>query len=111
MDALEFLKERKRMCRLYKDCYGCPLEEECCVPITNISDGDYQRAVDAVEQWSKEHPCKTRQSVFLERYSRALRDREDIISMCPQYLDGSFKCNSDDGCTKCRREFWMQEVE
>lgn len=24
MDALEFLRERKRMCNSYKDCGGCP---------------------------------------------------------------------------------------
>ena len=31
MDALEFLKERKRMCNYYSHCKGCPLDGSKCV--------------------------------------------------------------------------------
>lgn len=31
MDALEFLKERKRMCDYYSHCKGCPLDGSKCV--------------------------------------------------------------------------------
>lgn len=111
MDALEFLKERKRMCKSYKGCKGCPLERGNCGLSTSTSDEEYERIIAAVEQWSKEHPRKTRQSVFLEQYPAAIRDKADILSVCPQYLDSNIKCGGDVGCCDCRREFWMQEVE
>ena len=65
MDALKFLKERKRMCSSYKNCKGCPLYNINCVINNNISDKDCERNAAAVEKWSKENPLKTRQSVFL----------------------------------------------
>lgn len=58
MDALEFLKERKRMCKSYKGCKGCPLERGNCGLSTRTSDEEYERIIAAVEQWSKEHPLK-----------------------------------------------------
>ena len=58
MDALEFLKERKRMCNSYSDCCDCPLGSSRCVINHVTSDEDNERIVAAVEQWSKEHPRK-----------------------------------------------------
>ena len=67
MEALEFLKERKRMCRSFgESCTGCPCEEIRCVITSDLSDDDDKQVVAVVEQWSKEHSRKTRQSVFLE---------------------------------------------
>lgn len=61
MDALEFLKERRRMCSSYEHCENCPLEESNCTVSDLVdSDEDYKRVIAAVEQWSKEHPAKTR---------------------------------------------------
>ena len=71
MDALEFLKERKRMCTSCKGCIGCPLKGTHCVLSHVTSDKDYKRIIATVEKWSKEHPLKTRQSVFLEQYPEA----------------------------------------
>lgn len=56
MDALEFLRERKRMCNLCKHCEGCPLERAGCGLGTSASDEEYEKIIAAVEQWSKEHP-------------------------------------------------------
>lgn len=111
MEALEFLKERKRMCNSYDGCKGCPFDDSKCVIDSTISDEDCKRIVATVEKWSKERPRKTRQSVFLEQYPEAIRDSEDILSVCPQYLNGNIKCRDGVGCPSCRREFWMQEVE
>lgn len=66
MDALEFLRERKRMCNLCKHCEGCPLKRAGCGLGTSAPDEEYEKIIAAVEQWSKEHPLKTRQSVFLD---------------------------------------------
>ena len=58
MDALEFLRERRRMCNSYRNCEGCPLEDGKCVVSDVAPDEDYKRIITAVEQWSKEHPRK-----------------------------------------------------
>lgn len=111
MDALEFLKERKRMCTSCKNCYGCPLEGTHCALSYVTPDEDYERIIATVEQWSKEHPRKTRQSVFLEQYPEAPRDSESILDVCPHCLDRNINCREGVGCCGCRREFWMREVE
>ena len=117
MDALEFLIERRRMCNSYRGCVGCPLEEERCVVSDVAPDEDYKRIITAVEQWSKEHPRKTRQSVFLEQYPEAEIDANGVLSLCPMSIsavhrDSDGECNYPEKiCRDCRREFWMQEVE
>lgn len=114
MDALEFLKERKRMCNSYKNCIGCPLEKSYCSINYAMSDEDCKRIIATVEQWSKEHLRKTRQSMFLEQWPEAKRV-DNILAVCPKVLDMSFPCwiynSANVGCEDCRREFWMQEVE
>lgn len=104
MEALEFLKERKRMCR------SC--EKDRCGTTTYASDDDYKRTVAAVEQWAKEHPLKTRQSVFLEMFPNADVDATGVLFISPCKIDKTLHgplCKP--GCDGCRREFWMQEVE
>lgn len=117
MDALEFLMEQKRMCGSYKDCVGCPFEKSSCVISHVTSDEDYERMIATVEQWSKEHPRKTRQSVFLEQYPEAEIDSNGVVGVCPipisaahRYSNGGCR-NPEKLCKDCRREFWMQEVE
>lgn len=118
MDALEFLRERKRMCKSFGNpCDGCPLHGHPCTSISSMNDGDCERLLVEVEQWSKEHPRKTRQSVFLEQYPNAWTCADGVLSICPKvvadwhrstfgtYIDGSKTC------VDCRRKFWMQEVE
>lgn len=115
MDALEFLRERKRMCNLHKDCEGCPLEGTKCVVSSIVPDEDYKRIIATVEQWAKEHPRKTQQSVFLEQYPKAEIDKCGCLMLCPLLI--SADCRNRYGncanrvCSDCRREFWMQEVE
>ena len=117
MDALEFLMERRRMCDSYRHCEGCPLEGGKCVVSSVPPDEDYKRIIAAVDQWSKEHQRKTRQSVFLEQYPEAEIDANGVVGLCPMsisaaYRDSNGECNNPEQmCTDCRREFWMQEVE
>ena len=117
MDALEFLKERKRMCSSYKNCNGCPLRVEEC-RLNNLTTGEEcKRIISAVEQWSKEHPCKTRQSEFLKHYPNVELDGNGIINISPcrvdpkQYPFNGEDCRKFRSCGDCLREFWMQEVE
>lgn len=117
MDALEFLKERKRMCLSYGTCTGCPLEGAKCNLGSSKSVEEYENTIATVERWSKEHPRKTRQSVFLEQYPEAEIDMNGVILICPisisaAHRDSDGECNYPERmCRDCRREFWMQEVE
>ena len=115
MDALEFLKERKGMCNSYKGCKGCPLERGNCGLSTSTSDEEHKRIIAAVEQWSKEHPRKTRQSVFLEQWPEAEIDTFGYLMVCPKRISADCRIRygncSNRLCSDCHREFWMQEVE
>ena len=109
MDAIEFAKEQKRMCKSYTTCGDCPFVGGSCVIENAISDEDCKRIVTTVEQWSKEHPRKTRQSVFLEQYPNAAITNGTLV-ICPHELGLTDKCIGR-LCPDCLREFWMQEVE
>ena len=117
MDALEFLRERKRMCNCYKDCCDCPLEADLCTCSSPMPDEDYKKIIAAVEQWSKEHPRKTRQSEFLKQWPEANVDDYGVLKMCPCPISASHRnahggcANISVKCSDCRREFWMQEVD
>lgn len=117
MEALEFLKERKRMCNSYDGCKGCPFDDSKCVIDSTISDEDCKRIVATVEKWSKEHPRKTRQSVFLEQYPEARIGDDGVLQIYPCSISASHRnargncVTMGRKCPDCRREFWMQEVE
>lgn len=94
-------------------------ESGAATPSIGLED-DYNpvRAVEVVEKWAAAHPHKTRQSVFLEHYPNAPRDRNKLLTACPKCLDADVSCvdkNATVGkfksCDVCRREFWGQEVE
>nr|DAH31342.1 MAG TPA: hypothetical protein [Caudoviricetes sp.] len=117
MEALEFLKERKRLCNSYKNCDGCPFVKGLCAISDITSDEERKSVIATVEQWAKEYPRKTRQSVFLEQYPEAKIDNTGVLDVCPTLIVYSHR--TDEGecidinrkCFVCRREFWMQEVE
>lgn len=97
MDAVKFIEERNRMCGTMSEVWGV----------------DAAQIVKNTEEWAAAHPRKTRQSVFLEQYPEAMIDREDMLIVCPQYIDRNLECRGgrDGDCGDCHREFWMQEVE
>lgn len=115
MDALKFIEERNRMCSYYgggnelSECAECPASQRTCLSVRSVT-AEY---IAAVEQWSKEHPRKTRQDVFLEQWPNCMMDDDGIVGMCPRNVDKMYACNLRrwDECVDCRREFWMQEVE
>lgn len=118
MDALKFIEERNRMCGYYKKgcesgCCDCPVFDIMCSSVQFVT-SEY---IAVVEQWSKEHPRKTRQSVFMEQYPETVLDKHGVLSVCPlcisaAHRDSNGSCKEPEKlCTDCRREFWMQEVE
>lgn len=123
MDALKFIEERNRMCDRYwqvdGDCDGCPMVNvDECNELRNMVDDAGKavgKVVEIVEKWSKEHPRKTRQDVFLEQYPNAALDKDGVLRICPSFVGGDipkkYKCICLTDCSACQREFWMQEVE
>lgn len=71
MDALKFMKEYRRMCNYYPRCFECPRADEPNCNIEEMSDEELESLVNTVEQWSKEHPLRTRFQDFLEKYPNA----------------------------------------
>lgn len=105
MDAVKFVKERRRMFDVTGEYPKYNLFS------LNISAED---VVKEVEEWSAAHPRKTRQSVFLEQWPNAKVFVDGVLDICPQELDGHYPCQSTDvemRCQSCRRKFWMNEVE
>lgn len=113
MDAMEFIRERNRMCKHVGCCAECPANGVICGTIGETNDAE--RLVQIVEAWAKEHPRKTRQSVFLEQYPNAVLEKDGVLRICPSFVGGDipekYRCICLTDCNACRREFWMQEVE
>ena len=114
MDAVEFLKARSRMCN-DNVCEGrCPLFY-CC---NNRIDDNMVELVSIVEQWAKAHPEKTRQSEFLKQcpYAKISDDGLPAVSPCQLnvlFIHGKAQKDCEDRgvCDKCRRDFWLKEIE
>ena len=117
MDAVKFVKEYLRMCTKVDECEDCPVYKTdfCTVPAKERSQESAEEIVELVEEWSAAHPCKTRQSVFLEQYPEGEIDSSGCLMLCPKRI--STDCRNRYGnCTKrlcadCRKEFWGQEVK
>ena len=128
MDAVEFLREKERMCRSFNDdCknkdgnnFYCGLRyeanksgESCEEYISNHP----AEAVKIVEKWSKEHPKKTRQSELLKLFPRVDMTADGVIAFCPESMDSTFVCpikerdRYDPECGDCRKKYWLEEVE
>ena len=117
MDAVKFVKEYLRMCTKVDECEDCPVYKTdfCTVPAKERSQESAEEIVELVEEWSAAHPRKTRQSVFLEQYPDAEIDSGGAIAICPTAFSSAYRDDTEKcvyvSCAKCRREFWMQEVE
>ena len=59
MDALKFMKEKKRMCASYNFCYQCPIDavnHYTCNSVILKEETELQKIIEIVKQWSKDHP-------------------------------------------------------
>ncbi len=113
MDAVEFLRERRRMCNAQDDCDTCPIGIVCADYFVNhnYSQEKASGMVSTVEQWAKEHSAKTRQSEFLKHYPDA-KIFSGCLNACPMdvFGDTEFNCNHQP-CYECKKAFWLAEVE
>ena len=117
MDALEFLRERNRMCKSFNRCSdGCPAwGGSCKLETGTVLEWEADKQVEIVKEWAAAHPRKTRQSVFLEQWPEAEIDKYGCLRLCPELVSADYRNRHGDClnrvCIDCRREFWMQEVE
>ena len=125
MDAVEFLKEAKRYCEWCKNttqdgkkrlCDACYFEK--LNNIFNLHPMAYGKFVETVEQWAKAHPVKTRQSEFLKMWPDAEISDDGLLSIAPCQLniellqcESQKDCEDRGVCDKCRRDFWLKEIE
>lgn len=102
MDAVEFVRNYKRMVK--ERGFGLVLVSDNNTP---------EEIVAEAEKWAKEHPVKTRQSVFLKLWPNAVTDNNGVIGIAPCRLGevNSSKCNDAGRCPDCRKAFWSAEVE
>jgi hypothetical protein len=109
MDAVKFLMERNRM---LTSGFETPI-----IGGTLECEERAEQIVRTVERWSEEHPRKTRQSVFLERWPAAKLDKRGVLAILPclmnpiQYRTPEGTCATGMMCMDCRKKYWGQEVE
>lgn len=109
MDVTKFFSEFRRMCKSSSDCAKCEYHGDRCDNAIEL----LEKTVAGVEQWSQEHPRKTRQDVFLEQWPEA-ELVDGIIDIQPCRLVAAIRLGPEchkTFCYDCRREFWTQEVE
>ena len=117
MDAIQFIKEKERMCKACGSCIFCPacLDDGCAVGLRSSVSPEQQ--INLVKEWTEQHHAKTRQDVFLEQYPEAEIDFNGLLAVCPASIFLSHRgkgggCSDfHKNCAVCRREFWSQEVE
>ena len=113
MDAVEFLKTLCRMCN--GECRECEYEKRSGFDPCTVWQYEHpEEAVAIAEKWEKEHPIKTRQSVFLEQFPNApIYTNTHNVALDPCLIDTTLRghCPTGRGCDICRREFWLAEVE
>ena len=118
MNAIEYLKEKKRMLdslgRVNDSCIGVNCEE---CPFSFRNNGKkllcggfelehLEEAVTIVQKWSQEHPRKTILQDLLEKYPSTIIDEvNEIPTMCPHQLGYEYTC--DDNCIDC----WNRPLE
>lgn len=106
MDALKFMKERRRMCDYYSRCSECPRADEPNCNFEEISDEELENFVNTVEQWSKEHPLRTRLQDLLEKFPKVEIDKEGLPFFCCARLGYVCTC-AKSTCKDC----WNMPVE
>ena len=96
MDAVKFLKEKKRMCDRYydTDCVDCPLrpcpEYGGYASCEQFAEEDPDEVVLNVEEWSKAHPLITNAMKF-EAVFGTLVPIAKLINESPAYWDKEYE--------------------
>ena len=112
MDAVEFLKEWKRMCDNVTDCKNCPIGNQHIPQSRNdcalFSFYNADTSVKIVDYWSKEHPRKTRLQDFLEKNPNAPIHGDGYPDeICPYNLGLEHGDCNEKLCEEC----WNKQID
>lgn len=109
MDAVTFVRDYARMCSSLETCAGCPLSSACMdsADLKEIGVDDIHRIVNAVAEWSKAHPIKTRLTDLLEKYPNVTVKGDGLPTICVSSL-GYLKI--DECCCSCEK-CWNTPLE
>ena len=121
-EKAKLIKDYARMCDKKRgiDCDVCELNKNKKYSSCELfMMKEPEKAVEIIEEWSAEHPIKTRQSEFLEQYPEVAKDEYGIINIPPCVIErsrfmkiGESTCNTPKKlCGQCRYEYWNEEVE
>lgn len=113
MDAVEFLRDFRRMCNSYGNtCDNCKLDgDECSFSGCGC---DHEKVIRVVGKWAKEHPAtaKTRLSEFLKLMPNALVvQKEGYPGSCVKIFDLTVNCEDSKECLDCKKKFWLTPIE
>lgn len=110
MDAIEFLRDFRRMCLSYGDtCTGCELDDAQCSLMAK--DCDHEKVIRVVEKWAKAHPLKTRLSEFKKLLFNASEQAGGCPSLCTKFFDPTVMCKDSEGCLECKKKFWLTPIK
>lgn len=113
MDAVDYLKKSRRMCKSSGGCDTCVayIDGECCIDF-GAKSGKEKETVAIVEQWAKDHPVKTRQREFLKMFPKAAKSGR-VLDICPKDLNIEYmppkRCENI-SCSACKTDYWNEEV-
>ena len=116
MDAVKFLKEKRRMCenRLCDECHLSNRKNGTDYGCRSFIEKFPEKAITVVEKWSKEHPVETRQSKFLKAYPNA-DITEGVLFICPRRVDlnclSEKECREATSCYECKKKYWLSKEE
>lgn len=109
MDAVEFLRDFRRMCLSYDNCTGCELRCAACIPMEE--DCDHEKVIRVVEEWAKTHPVKTRLSEFKKLFPNASEKAGGCPDCCVNKFDSTVSCKDSDTCLECKKKFWLTPID
>lgn len=96
------------MCLWYRkqgSCEGCFRYKESCLAgdvfLGSFKGVNLKEYVAGVEQWSNDHPVKTIQQDFLEKYPNAMMCNDDSPRVCCKHLGYIMSCPEDKNCKEC----------
>lgn len=121
-EKAKLIRDYARMCKskIGIDCDECELNKNKKYSSCELfMMKEPEKAVEIIEEWSAEHPIKTRQSEFLEQYPEVVKDEHGVINISPCVIErsrfmknGKSTCNTPEKlCGQCRHEYWNEEVE
>ena len=106
MDALEFLKEKEKICNIFiytsMGCEGCPLRGRC--------NNNSAEQVEIVERWSKEKPEITMADKYIELFPHVeITANGTPMHRCPKEIKWVVDCEKNLECTKCWKQPYKKQ--